>query len=158
MPVKRGEFVAKYIDNGDVDRSQVQPNGVDLSIGKLERVNGTPEVTEGDYYKGNRQQMQPRSNGNYVVGKEPYIITYDEKIRIPADCVGYVFPRSRLARCGAFLTTALWDAGYEGKGEGLLMSMTGMEIEHGMNIAQIVFFDAQEADELYSGTHQGENL
>lgn len=158
MPVKSGKFVAEYINDGDVEDDQVQPNGVDLSIGKIERVRGTPLVKEGDYSKGTREQIHPNADGIYSVNLGAFVVTYGEKIQIPDDCVGYVFPRSRLMRSGAFLSTALWDAGYEGKGEGFLMPMTRMRIEHGMNIAQIVFIDADEAEELYDGTHQGENL
>lgn len=158
MPVKSGKYVAQFINDGDVDEEQIQPNGVDLSVGKIERVRGMPLVKEGEYDKGIREEVYPNDDGLVTINLGAFVVTYDEKIEIPHDCVGYVFPRSRLARSGAFLTTALWDAGYEGKGEGMLMPMTRLRIEHGMNIAQIIFLDADEADEVYDGSHQHENL
>jgi len=158
MTFKTGKEVAQYIDGGDVDEDQIQPNGVDLTIGKLEIIAGVPEITEGDYYKGERVHIIKKKSGMYELEEEPYIVTYDEKIEIPDDCVGYVFPRSRLPRCGLYLTTALWDAGYEGKGEGLLMPKTEMSLQNDMRVAQICFIEADKAAELYDGTHQNENL
>ena len=158
MTVRSGEFVAQFIDDGDVSDDKIQPNGVDLSIGKIERIRGIPLVKDGEYDKGIREEIPPNDNGLVNINLGGFVVTYDEKIEIPPDCVGYVFPRSRLPRCGLFLTTAMWDAGYEGKGEGMLMSMTKLKIEHDMNVAQIAFLDADEADKTYDGSHQHENL
>ena len=158
MPVKSGKYVAQFIDGGDVDEEQIQPNGVDLTLGKLERVSGIPIVKNGDYSKGNRQELISNDKGAFSVNLGAFIVTYDEIIEIPEDCVGYVFPRSRVMRSGAFLSTALWDAGYRGKGEGMLMPMTNMRVHEDTRLAQIAFIDADEAEEVYDGSHQHENL
>jgi deoxycytidine triphosphate deaminase len=55
------------------------------------------------------------------------------------------------------LNTAVWDAGYEGRGEGLLEVSHPVEIEHGARIAQLVLAAANHTTE-YDGSYQRENL
>ncbi len=60
-------------------------------------------------------------------------------------------------RNSCMLNTAVWDAGYEGRGEGLLQVHHDIQIERGARIAQIVFAEASH-DDVYDGSYQGENL
>jgi deoxycytidine triphosphate deaminase len=55
------------------------------------------------------------------------------------------------------LDTAVWDAGYEGKGEGLLEVYHDIEIETGARIAQLVLAKA-EGEATYDGSYQNENI
>jgi dUTP pyrophosphatase len=55
------------------------------------------------------------------------------------------------------LDTAVWDAGYEGKGEGLLEVHHDVELERGARIAQLVLAEANHED-AYDGSYQGEGL
>jgi dUTP pyrophosphatase len=63
-------------------------------------------------------------------------------------------------RSGLHLTSALWDTGYEGIGEGLLRvprSIEGVRIKQNLPIAQMTFISAAEAED-YDGSHQEERL
>jgi dUTP pyrophosphatase len=55
------------------------------------------------------------------------------------------------------LNTAVWDAGYEGKGEGLLEVHHDIELERGARIAQLVLAEADH-EGTYAGSYQGENV
>ncbi|MUV89268.1 deoxyuridine 5'-triphosphate nucleotidohydrolase, partial [Halapricum sp. CBA1109] len=66
-------------------------------------------------------------------------------------------PRSSLLRNSCMLDTAVWDAGYEGRGEGLLEVYHPIEIEAGARIAQLVLADAAH-EKTYEGSYQGENI
>jgi deoxycytidine triphosphate deaminase len=55
------------------------------------------------------------------------------------------------------LDTAVWDAGYEGQGEGLLEVYHPVELERGARIAQLVLAEAAHAD-TYDGDYQLEHL
>jgi len=55
------------------------------------------------------------------------------------------------------LNTAVWDAGYEGRGEGLLEVHHPIELEAGARIAQLVLAAADHA-ETYDGSYQHENV
>jgi dUTP pyrophosphatase len=60
-------------------------------------------------------------------------------------------------RNAAMLHTAVWDAGYEGRGEGLLAVHEGIEIEPDARVAQLVLAEADH-EGTYDGSYQGENL
>jgi len=85
------------------------------------------------------------------------VVRYAEIISVPDDHVGFIYPRSSLMRNACMLNTAVWDAGYEGKGEGLLQVHHDIEIEAGARIAQLVLAEAEAAG-TYDGSYQGENL
>jgi dUTP pyrophosphatase len=55
------------------------------------------------------------------------------------------------------LNTAVWDTGYEGRGEGLLQVHHDVAIERGARVAQLVLAAADNAG-AYDGTYQQENL
>ncbi len=88
-----------------------------------------------------------------------YLVTYNETITVPPDCAGMVLPRSSLMRCGAVLHSALWDPGYSGKGQGLLVVYHSLKLYRNARIAQFVLWRMEEpAAKLYDGQYQGENL
>lgn len=158
--VANGDFVAQHLNDGDVPEEQIQPNGVDLTIGEVYRTSGMAEFTESGYSKPNRTKLEPKDSGAYRLPPGQYPIVYGEKIEIPDGYVARVYPRSRLMRSGLHLTSALWDSGYEGIGEGLLQiprAVRSVNITDGLPIAQMSFISA-EAAESYDGTHQNERL
>jgi dUTP pyrophosphatase len=159
QPVASGTFVAKHINDGDVPADQVQPNGVDLTVEEIHRISGKASFTDSGYDKPERVEMEP-IDGNWRLYKGTYAVIYGEKIEIPDGYVGQVYPRSRLMRSGLHLTTALWDQGYEGIGEGQLQiprHIEEVEIDVGLPIAQMVFTKADTVKD-YDGTHQSERL
>jgi dUTP pyrophosphatase len=94
---------------------------------------------------------------HYVLHKGAYVVRYNEKIRVPDDHVGFVIPRSRVIRTGNNLSTAVWDSGYEGRGEGGLHIHNTCFLEKGMRIAQFVLMRATVYQQ-YEGSHQEENI
>ena len=97
------------------------------------------------------------TGGTYTLQPGGYVVTYGETIAVPDDHVGFVYPRSSLLRNSCMLNTAVWDAGYEGRGEGLLQVHHEINLEDGARIAQFVLARAAHED-TYDGSYQGENL
>lgn len=158
--VASGDFVAQYLNDGDVPEEQIQPNGVDLTVGEIYRTSGMATFSPAGYSKPDRTKMMPRNDGFYWLPHGQYPVVYDEKVEIPDGYVGRVYPRSRLMRSGLHLTSALWDQGYEGIGEGLLRvppAVQRAKIAANLPIAQMTFISAESADD-YEGTHQEERL
>jgi len=157
--IRKGEFLA---ENLDVPEGAVQPAGVDLSVGEVYALEGTAVLRDNGYEKTERKSVETiqRDDGEYYhLEGTSYIVVYDEVIRIPEDHVGLVFPRSRLMRCGLDVRTAVWDPGYEGKGEGGLRVDVGEAyLEQGMRVCQLILLESEELDEGYDGTHQRERL
>ncbi|MDY7083390.1 MAG: deoxyuridine 5'-triphosphate nucleotidohydrolase [Halobacteria archaeon] len=157
--IRSGNFVVEHIETADEDA--VQPNGVDLSIGKIYAHASPGRLTDGDYEKPERRELSTVTTDAgefYDLAPGAYVVEYAETVEIPENHIGFIFPRSRLMRCGGMLFSAVWDSGYRGKGEGGLWIEQQLEIEAGMRIGQMVFSTTEELDEFYDGSHQGENL
>jgi len=95
------------------------------------------------------------------LGRGAYKIIYNEVIAIPPDCVGFAFPRSSLLRCGCDVHCAVWDPGYVGRSESLLVveNPHGVKLKRGARIVQLVIFRLGEAaKETYAGMFKGENI
>ena len=76
-----------------------------------------------------------------------YGVRYGEWVALPNDAGGLCFPRSSLLRMGVHVPTAVWDAGYAGRGEGLLVVSNphGVRLERGARIVQLVMFSLGRA-------------
>lgn len=166
--IRNGEFVAEHLSATQaesIDFENIQPNGVDLRVGEIKRIVGNQaRFGESDYARPKRMGIpvrDPERKSVYRLYSGRYIVVYDEEIEIPEGHVGRVYPRSRVMRSGLHLTSALWDQGYEGRGEGLLQvprCLDYVDIEPGASLAQMVFEKANGVDEAYDGSHQGERL
>ncbi|GAA0651271.1 deoxyuridine 5'-triphosphate nucleotidohydrolase [Salarchaeum japonicum] len=141
---------------GGVDDEQVQPNGVDLTLAGVYEQTTPGRIGVDGKDVGDRRELAP-ADGTYSLEPGGYVVEYAETVRIPEEHVGFVYPRSSLLRNSCMLNTAVWDAGYEGKGEGLLQVHHAVELEAGARIAQLVLADA-EHEATYDGSYQGERL
>lgn len=160
-----GTFVAEQLDS--VSATQVQPNGVDLTLENVYEQREPGRITRDGKEIGTRQERQQEEGvtseeseddrETYYLTRGGYIVQYAETVRIPEGHVGFIYPRSSLMRNSCMLNTAVWDAGYEGKGEGLLQVHHDIEIERGARIAQLVLAEANH-DDTYDGSYQGENI
>jgi len=156
-----GAFVAEAL--GGVDPEQVQPNGVDLRLGAVFEQVSPGRVGVDGKTVGDRQELTPDSASGaaddavYRLDPGGYVVRYADVVRVPEGHVGFLYPRSSLLRNSCMLDTAVWDAGYEGRGEGLLEVYHPVELEPGARIAQLVLATADHAD-TYDGAYQGEGV
>jgi len=144
-------------------KSQVQPAGVDLTVAEVFKFKGhgrlgfsntsrrLPEVEKLDF----------DDNGRLFLEKGAYRVRYNEVVRVPDDCIAVGFPRSSLMRMGATIISAVWDPGYEGKGEGLLLveNPHGIVLERNARVMQLIFIKLlAKPVKTYSGSYQYEGL
>jgi deoxycytidine triphosphate deaminase len=153
---RSGQFVADNIQ--PVTDEQIQPNGVDITLETIHQQTSPGQIRKEGTQIGERQQLTADSGSDcYRLDPGHYIVVYAETISIPTEHIGFIYPRSSLLRNSCMLDTAVWDAGYEGKGEGLLEVNHEIEIEQGARIGQLVLAAADHAG-TYSGTYQRERL
>ncbi|WP_435183248.1 deoxyuridine 5'-triphosphate nucleotidohydrolase [Halobellus sp. EA9] len=165
---RSGSFVAEHID--PVTDDQVQPNGVDLTLGDVLEPAAPGYVGREGKTVGARESISPVDDGDVdadddvasgadVFALDPggYILQYAETIAIPDGHVGFLYPRSTLMRNSCMLNTAVWDAGYEGRGEGLLQVHHPVRLERGARVAQLVLAEAAH-EGVYDGDYQRERL
>jgi len=157
---RSGSFVASHVEPTRAD--QHQPNGVDLTLDAVFEQREPGRIGRDGKEVGARQSREPEpvgedgDAGTHHLEEGSYVVRYGETISIPEGHVGFVYPRSSLMRNSCMLNTAVWDAGYEGRGEGLLQVHHDVELVEGARIAQLVLAEA-EHDGEYDGTYQGEN-
>lgn len=142
---------------------QLQPNGFDLTLrevrqllsaGRLGRAPDRRELSA-------TQPLAFGEEGWVDLAPGPYLITFNEIVNLPLDLMALGRPRSSLLRCGVSLHTAVWDAGYRGRSQALLVVFNplGYRVQGGARLMQLVFFRlAQETREGYRGRFMGENL
>jgi len=174
MTFKSGKKVAEHVTQADgekVPEEQIETHGVELTVDKIFQLDGLAVVKEGDYKKAPRKEPRvrdPRSyevegqdvnvdNEHYLLTDSAYAVLYNEKIHIPDMHMGLVFPRSRFIRNNAHISTAVWESGYVGRGEGGLHINGPTVIEKGMAVAQFTLCKASVLKK-YDGSHQGERV
>ena len=90
-----------------------------------------------------------------------YLVTFNEIVNIPRDVAALARARSSLLRCGATLETALWDPGYRGRSQSLLVVYNphGLRLKKNARLMQLVFLRLEkDAEKVYDGRYQGENI
>ncbi len=141
--------------------AHVQPNGIDLSLDSAWRFAGSGAlgVATADRVLPPRDELAVDGDDWFSLAPGTYGIRYAEWVALPVDCGGLCFPRSSLLRMGVHVPTAVWDAGYAGRGEGLLVvdNPHGLRVQRGARIAQLVLFRLTEpAAQTYAGQYQHE--
>lgn len=155
---RAGGAVADHVS--PLEDEQVQPNGVDLTLHSLAEPIDAGRIGRSDKTIADRQAVMPSEVTDereiYYLPPGAYLARYRERIAVPTEHVGFVLPRSSLMRNGCMLNTAVWDAGYEGQGAGLLVVHHDVEIERGARIGQFVLAAAEHTG-TYDGSYQGES-
>ena len=145
--------------------AQLQPNGFDLTLGALASftVPGTgPGVLTADN-SGRRlaetHSMPFESDGACRLAPGPYLVTFNEVVHLPLDLMALGKPRSSLLRSGVAVHNAVWDAGYEGRSQALLVvyHRKGFTVSQNARLVQLVFLRLEQPlGEGYRGRFQGE--
>jgi len=97
-------------------------------------------------------------DGELFLSKGAYKIKTNETVRIPPGVTAFAFTRSSLLRMGAFTSHAVWDSGFEGKGEFLLVveNPNGITLGENARVAQLVFFKmSSKPGTVYFGVYKG---
>ena len=144
---------------------QLQPNGFDLTLRALAPfTTADPPGVLGDRPDCRAlPTLSPSpfaADGWATLPPGAYRITFNETVNLPRNLMALCRPRSSLLRAGVSLHTAVWDAGYCGRGQALLAvhHPAGWRIRQNAAIAQLVFLPLAALDAAgYAGAYQHEN-
>lgn len=141
---------------------QVQPNGIDLRLERVQRLAspGVLGATDAVREPASREDVAADADGWWDLHTGSYVITYAEKVNLPLDLIALGRPRSTLLRSGVAIHGAVWDAGYSGRGESLMVvsNQHGYHVQRGARVLQLVFIRlGQPVAHGYGGHYQGEN-
>ncbi len=142
---------------------QIQPNGIDLTVKEIASLSsfGTIGLENKDRVLSSKSPLVFDDSGAIDLPAGSYLVTYNEVVHLPKNIMALGFPRSSLLRCGVSVHTAVWDAGYSGRSESLLVvyNINGFRLHSNARIAQLVFFQlGQVVNQGYDGIFQGENI
>ena len=151
-------LVEGYIDL----EAQVQPNGFDLTLREiaLPQSSGAMAVDDSQRLVSDLAPLVFDGLGFVNLMPGAYIITYNEIVHLPNNVTALARPRSSLLRCGVTVGTAVWDAGYSGRSQSLMVvyNTRGFRLQRNARIVQLVFMGLTGETEGYSGSYQGENI
>jgi dUTP pyrophosphatase len=121
---------------------------------------GVIGVTNAERSIPERLPIEPSEDGWYALAPGTYIIRFREVVALPLDVMAFGRPRSSVLRCGAAIHTAVWDAGYRGRSEALLVvhREDGLRLAVGARVLQLVFVRLEAPTFGYAGAYQGENV
>ena len=141
---------------------QLQPNGFDLTLREVALLESSGKIAVSDAERRLPELAPLAFDGlgfiDLVAGI--YTITYNEIVHLPRNVMALARPRSSLLRCGVTVGTAVWDAGYSGRSQSLLIvyNPRGIRLQKNSRIIQLVFFELTGESEGYDGVYQGENI
>lgn len=157
--IEQQKLIDGYV-NLDV---QLTPNGFDLtvgrvfefnSIGSLDFSNKERVIPEGKELIPQKQRSEDKF-GWWDLKKGAYKIRTNETLNLPNDLAGLALSRTSLLRMGAFTQNGVWDAGFAGRGEFILVveSPQGIRIKQNARLIQLIFFRIN-ATQGYQGIYK----
>ncbi|HTY91296.1 MAG TPA: deoxyuridine 5'-triphosphate nucleotidohydrolase [Methanocella sp.] len=151
------------LSSGAVDvKEQLQVNGFELTAGKVECFEGAGSLgfSNDDRALPATRPLEWGKDGWLTLPQGCYKVIFNEIVSIPRDACAIGLPRSSLLRMGASIHTAVWDAGYRGRSEALLVvyNKDGFRIKKDARVLQLVFMRLESGQEGYKGRYMGENI
>ncbi len=142
--------------------TQVQPNGIDLTLREVALPQTSGKIAASDSQRSVSASAPLVFDGLGFIDLMPgaYIITYNEVVHLPNNVMALARPRSSLLRCGVTVDTAVWDAGYSGRSQSLMVvyNPQGFRLQRNARIVQLVFLQLTQETEGYQGAYQEENI
>lgn len=159
--IKEKNLIENYI-NLDI---QVTPNGFDLTVanifefnksGALDFSNKEREVPEGKEILPKKKNALKDKFGWWELKKGAYKIRANEIFNLPDDLIAIASSRSSLLRMGSFTQNAIWDAGFRGRSEFILVveNPQGIMLKQNARIIQVIFIKINQTDKGYQGIYQ----
>ena len=142
---------------------QVQPNGVDLTLQNILTFSTAGKLSAGNDGRvlSETTALSFDADGGVMLTPGCYLMVHNEIVNLPNNLMALARPRSSLLRCGVSVHTAVWDAGYCGRSQSLLVvyNPAGFRLYKNARVIQLVFFYLEKAvSEGYRGVFQGENI
>ncbi|MSQ13893.1 MAG: deoxyuridine 5'-triphosphate nucleotidohydrolase [Dehalococcoidia bacterium] len=144
----------------DLD-TQLQPNGFDLTLASIAvfTEGGQLGPTDADRRLAGTAELPFDADGYVTLRQGPYLFRMNETVNLPLDVMALGRPRSSLLRSGVAVNTAVWDAGYRGRSQALMVvhHPKGFRVARDTRVLQLVFFRLERAvGRGYEGKYQGE--
>ena len=127
---------------------QLTPNGFDLTVEKIFKFTspGAIDFSNKERVIAEVEKILPQKRrgekfGWWSLAQGAYKIRTNESLNLPSNLVALGFPRTSLLRNGVFIQNGVWDAGFSGRSEFILVveNPLGVKIKENARLVQIVF-------------------
>ncbi len=141
--------------------TQIQVNGCELTVDRIFAFagagSGAIAFENSERVLSECTELAFDDDGWIDLPAGSYKIVSREIVHIPKELIAIARPRSSLLRCAVSVETAVWDAGYEGKSECLLIVFNGagFRLKRGARVVQLLFMGLASETEGYDGVYQG---
>lgn len=148
---------------------QIQPNAIDFTLDTVKPLNYAfmpyicenksqikmrgvcDTVQEVKYLHSSNESTSPKGQYWEILAGRVYDGTSDMYVNLPEGVAALLFTRSTFTRNGVFITSGLYDSGYNGHIGFTIYTIGGsIQIEPGVRIGQIAFVASEHAG-LYTG-------
>ena len=129
----------------NIQPKDIQPNAVDLRVSKILKINDNVFTIDEDkkIHRGS-VEFEPWEDGYWYLYPGAYEIIMKNEIEVGQGEAGYVITRSTLNRNGVYLTSGLYDTGYNGVMASVMHVTTGlMRIKPGTRVGQYLNFKSE---------------
>lgn len=157
------ELIHRGIITGHIDKDNIAQHGIDLNVISISRISSGVGLVPA---KGKTQlpsyesvELITEENKTPYWHLEPgmYDVVFAQGCNIPEDQMLLIRQRSSLLRCGAFICSNVYDAGFTTENIGTILTvMHPIEIEHFARIAQIYNHESTPVENLYDGQWQND--
>jgi dUTP pyrophosphatase len=153
---------AGFIENIWDLSTQLTPNGIDLTLKKVEKFTdkGCIDFTNEHRVLPSTKEVSFTNDWTHL-DKGCYKVTFNEIVTIPDDMIALARPRSSLLRSGATIESAVWDAGFHGISISLLVVFNpyGISLQKNARLLQLLFVKMSEkANQGYQGIYQAKRV
>jgi dUTP pyrophosphatase len=163
------EQLREAVEDGLVENyphleTQLTPNGFDLTAAEIHRFknSGKLDFSNSERVIPETEEVEPEKKdeedeyGWWELEPGAYKIRTNEIVDLPEDVIAFAYPRSSLLRMGCTIENGVWDAGFRGRSEFLLIveNDEGVEIKENARVNHIVFEKIRETEDGYEGRYQ----
>ena len=142
--------------NGKAAKAQV---GYDLTLKEVKQIVGGTvlcERTEVDHYHSIETVEDIYGRDVFSLQPGTYSLTFEQGVILPSGKTAFIRHRSSILRCGAIITSGVYDPSFYVDEMGAVLIVTRpITIQKGARVAQIIVFDNNDA-EAYNGQWLGE--
>lgn len=161
----KGLIEQKGLVSGFIDLStQLTPNGFDLTVKSISAFGsaGSLDFSNKERKLPEFKELEPKKLKNtdqfgwWRLKKGCYKVLTNESVNIPNDLIAFAFSRSSALRMGAFVENAVWDSGFSGRSEFLLVveNPSGFNLKQNARVIQLVFLRTAGTQEGYNGIYK----
>ena len=141
--------------NGKGAKAQV---GYDLTLKEVKQIVGGTVFSDKTEVLPYLEVPTSAKDGKTVYNLMPgsYSLTFEQGVKLPSNKTAFIRHRSSILRCGAIITSGVYDPSFYVDEMGAVLIVTRpITIEKGARVAQIIVFDNNDA-EAYNGQWLGE--